>query len=58
MAGKADLIHSIADLNVDVVTFEVLPFGLDPYGGAGLEAALAETDASAGIDPNGGSPGR
>ncbi|HET7463118.1 MAG TPA: hypothetical protein VFJ82_17830 [Longimicrobium sp.] len=57
MAGKADLINSIADFSVDVVSFEVLPFGLDPYGG-GVEAALADTDASAGIDPNGGGPTR
>ncbi|HET7229391.1 MAG TPA: hypothetical protein VFJ16_05280 [Longimicrobium sp.] len=54
MAGKSDLVNSIADLSVDVVSFEVLPFGLDPYGGAALDAAVASTDASAGIDPNGG----
>ena len=57
MAGKADRVNSIVD-SVDVATFEVLPFGLDLYGGAGLDAALADTDVSAGIDPNGGGPTR
>ena len=53
MAGKADLVNSIVD-RVEVSTFEVLPFGLDPYGGAGLDAALADTDVSGTMDPNGG----
>lgn len=53
MAGKADLIGSVADLGVEVSTFEVLPFGLDPYGAAGAAADLS-TDRSGTIDPNGG----
>ncbi|HET7463119.1 MAG TPA: hypothetical protein VFJ82_17835 [Longimicrobium sp.] len=55
MAGKADLINSIADLTVDVATFEVLPFGLDPYAGGGLEAPESTSGA---LDPNGGAPAR
>lgn len=54
MAGKADLVNSIADLSVDVTTFEVLPVGLDPFGGAGVNAAFPTADASCTIDPNGG----
>lgn len=51
MAGKADLVNSIVD-SVDVVSFEVLPFGLDPFAGAAAD--VAGTDVSATIDPNGG----
>jgi len=55
MAGKADLVNSIVD-SVDVITFEVLPFGLDPYGGGGLGVAPEST--SGGLDPDGGAPTR
>jgi len=54
MAGKADLVNSIVD-GVDVATFEVLPFGLDPYGGGGWEAPES---TSGGLDPDGGRPTR